>query len=259
MKPLRALPWVLLLSLAARPAQAGLSAAEALALVKVVDERQRNSGDWKGQFFLQQQEKGKNDLVYDGVYFRRDADDRLMIVFVQPRSERGKGYLRISKNLWFYDARIGKWERRTERERIGGTDSNRQDFDESRLAEEYLVRHTGDEALGRYRAYVIELRARPGVDVAYPKLKLWIDQASRNVLKRQEFAASGKLLRTSYYPRWVKVQSPSKGGEVWYPRELRIFDELEPANRTTVVIREVDLRPLPTNIFTKAWLEAQSR
>ena len=32
---------------------------------------------------------------------------------------------------------VGKWERRTERERIAGTDSRRADFDESRLAEEY--------------------------------------------------------------------------------------------------------------------------
>lgn len=261
MNALRSLSWSLLLALTVFPrgALARLSAAEALELVRVVDARQRNSGDWKGQFFLEQKEKGKNDLVYDGVYFRRDADDRLMIVFVQPRAERGKGYLRINKNLWFYDARIGKWERRTERERIGGTDSNRQDFDESRLAQEYVPQHSGDATLGRYRAYVLELRARPGVDVAYPAVKLWIDQASRNVLKRQEFAASGKLLRTSYYPHWVKLVSPSKRAEVWYPRELRIFDELEPANRTTVVIREVDLRPLPANIFTKAWLEAQSR
>jgi hypothetical protein len=34
--------------------------------------------------------------------------------------------------------------------------------------------------------------------VAYPKIKLWVDQQTSNVLKTQDFAASGKLLRTSY-------------------------------------------------------------
>ena len=70
---------------------------------------------------------------------------------------------------------------------------------------------------------------------------------------------SGKLLRTSYYPKWRKVFSESKGGEVWYPREMRIFDEVEKGNRTVIKIEEVDLNRLPKNIFTKAWLEAKSR
>jgi outer membrane lipoprotein-sorting protein len=236
-----------------------LTPAETLALLKLIDDRQQNSGDFKGRFFLEQKEKNKNDIVYDGAYYRRDEDDRLMILFLRPKSERGKGYLRINKNLWFYDPRIGKWERRTERERIGGTGSNRQDFDESRLAIEYTGVHTGDEKLGRYNAYVLSLTAKKGVDVAYPRIKLWIDHESKNVLKRQDYAASGKLLRSSYYPKWQKVFSPSKKREVWYPKQIRIFDEIEQENRTTVVIRQVDLNPLPRNIFTKAWLEAQSR
>lgn len=240
-------------------ATAALSAAETLDLVRVLDDRQRNSGDWKGRFFLEQKEKNKNDIVYDGVYYRRDQDDKLMILFLRPKSELGKGYLRSDKNLWFYDARVGRWERRTERERIGGTDSNRQDFDESRLAIEYDARHSGDEQLGRYKAHVLELSAKKGYDVAYPRIRLWVDQASKNLLKRQDFAASGKLLRTSYYPKWRRVFSPSKGAEVWYPEQIRIFDEIERANSTTMVIREVDLRPLEANIFTKAWLESQSR
>lgn len=236
-----------------------LTPKETLELVKLIDERQRNSGDWKGRFFLEQKQKNKDDLVYDGIYFRRDADDRLMILFLRPKSERGKGYLRIDKNLWFYDARTGKWERRTERERIGGTGSNRQDFDESRLAEEYEPKFKGTGKLGRYRVYLLELRAKAGVDVAYPKIRMWVDQQSKNVLKRQDYAASGKLLRTAYYPRWKKVYSPSKKQDVWYPLQIRIFDEIEKANRTTLVIRSVDLRPLPRNIFTKAWLESKSR
>ena len=183
----------------------------------------------------------------------------MLILFVAPRSEKGKGYLRIDKNLWFYDPRIGKWDRRTERERIGGTGSNRNDFDESRLADEYTARWMADEKLGRFTVHRIELKARKGVDIAYPTLQMWIDTNTHNVLKRQDFAASGKLLRTSYTPRWKKVMSPSKGEEVWFPDEMRIYDELEKENRTIIAIRDVDMRKLPANIFTKAWLEAKSR
>jgi hypothetical protein len=90
-------------------------------------------------------------------------------------------------------------------------------------------------------------------------LKLWVDKTSANVLKRQEFALSGKLLRTTYYPKWKKIYSESKKADTWYAEEVRIFDEIEKENSTVILVKSVDLHPLPANMFTKAWLESQSR
>ena len=250
---------VLAFLLVAPPIASALTPAEVAALVKELDDRQRNSGDWKARIYMEQKEKDKNDVVYDAVVYRRDESDQFMIMFLRPKAERGKGYLRIDKNLWFYDPRVGKWERRTERERIGGTDSNRADFDESRLSEEYVAKWLEDGKLGKFQVHEIELNAKKGVDVAYPKLRLWVDKDTHNTLKQQDFAASGKLMRTSYFPKWMKIFSPSKGEEVWYPKEMRFFDEIEKGNRTTVLMRTVDLNKLPANIFTKAWLESKSR
>ena len=79
--------------------------------------------------------------------------------------------------------------------------------------------------------------------MAYPVVKLWVDKDDGNILKRQEFALSGRLMRTAYYPKWKKLFSESKGADVWYPQEIRIFDEVEKANSTVVVlIKSVDLR-----------------
>jgi outer membrane lipoprotein-sorting protein len=236
-----------------------LTAAQVKEILTTIDDRQRNSGDWKARVLLDQREKDKNDVVYDLMIYRRDRKDMLLIHFLRPKTDRGKGYLRIDKNLWFYDPGIGKWERRTERERIGGTGSNRQDFDESRLAVEYVGKHAKDAKLGKYSAYVFNLRAKPGFDVAYPRIRLWVDKDSKNILKAQDFAASGRLMRTTYYPKWRKIYSPSKKADVWFPKQIRIFDELEKGNRTLIVIRAVDLNPLPKSIFTKAWLERRSR
>ena len=182
-----------------------------------------------------------------------------MILMTKPKGEAGRGYLRLEKNLWSYDPNTGKWERRTERERIAGTDSRRADFDESRLAEEYTPTFEGEEKLGRFDVHKLKLEAKAGVDVAYPVVRLWVDKATSNILKRQEYALSGRLLRTSYYPRWEKLFSESKQAEVWYPKEMRFFDEVEKANSTVVLMKTVDLRPLEANLFTKAWLESKSR
>jgi hypothetical protein len=227
--------------------------------IRTIDERERNSGDWKALVYMEAKEKDKTDVVYELVVYRRDKEQKLVFLFLEPRTEAGKGYLRIEKNLWFYDPRVGRWERRTERERIGGTDTRRGDLDESRLSEEFTARWEADEKLGKYDVHKILLTARPGVDVAFPSVRLWVDQATGNVLKRQELALSGRLMRTAYYPRWKKVYSESKKADVWYAEEMRFYDEVEKANQTLVLIKSIDLRPLDPNLFTKAWLESKSR
>jgi hypothetical protein len=257
-----ALIWVCL-SLNAVPllarAEGEPSAAEQLAMLKEVDDRQRNSGDYKALAYIEQKEKDKADIVRELLIYRRDADDKLMLLFTKPKSEEGKGYLRLDKNLWSYDPSTGKWERSTERERIGGTNSRRSDFDESRLADEFNSKYGGDEKLGKYETVRLELKVKDGVDVAYPVVKLWLDKANHNILKRQEFALSGRLMRTAYYPKWQKLFSASKKSDVWFPGEIRIFDEVEKSNSTMVLFKSVDLANLDTNLFTKAWLEAKSR
>jgi hypothetical protein len=243
----------------ARLAHAALTVPQMVDLLKVVDDRQKNNGDWRAAAHLEQKEKDKVDVVYETEYYRRSEDQKFMILFTQPKSSAGQGYLRIEKNLWFYDPTVGKWERRTERERIGGTNSRRSDFDESRLAEEYDPSDEGEEKLGVYTAQKLLLKGKGGIDLAFPMIRIWIDKDTKNVLKRQEFALSGRLLRTSYYPKWKKVFSESKKGDVWYPQEIRFYDEVEKANQTVVEIHAVDLHALPPNLFTKAWLESKSR
>ncbi len=245
--------------LAAVPAHAELSKEEMVKLLQEVDDRQRNSGDYKALAYIEQKEKDKADIVREMLVYRRDADDKLMLLFTKPKSEEGKGYLRIDKNLWSYDPNTGRWERTTERERIGGTNSRRSDFDESRLAIEFDPKFEGEEKLGKYETVKLKLTVKEGVDTAYPVIELWLDKKDHNILKRQEFALSGRLMRTAYYPKWNKLHSESKGADVWFPAEIRIYDEVEKANSTVVLLNKVDLTKLETNMFTKAWMESKSR
>jgi outer membrane lipoprotein-sorting protein len=246
-------------ALTPRSAHAALTKEQLVEILKAVDDRQRNQGDWRANSYIEQKEKDKVAVVYDALVFRRSADQKFMIIFTKPKASQGQGYLRVDKNLWFYDPTVGKWERRTERERIGGTNSRRSDFDESRLADEYDPTDDGEEKLGAYKAQKMTLKGKPGLDLAFPVVKLWVDKETKNVLKRQEFALSGRLLRTSYYPKWKKIFSESRGKDVWYPEEIRFYDEVEKQNSTLILVKSVDLRPLEANLFTKAWLESKSR
>jgi outer membrane lipoprotein-sorting protein len=259
MSSLKSVFVAVLLSLVAPSAARAATKQELVELLKAVDERQHNQGDWRSVIYMEQKEKNKVDVAYEALVFRRSQDQKFIILFTKPKASQGQGYLRIDKNLWFYDPAVGKWERRTERERIGGTNSRRSDLDESRLAEEYDPEDNGEAKLGAYTAQVMTLTGKPGIDLAYPVIKLWVDKETKNVLKRQEFALSKKLLRTSYYPKWKKAYSVSKKADVWFPEEMRFYDEVEKANSTLILIKSVDMKPLEANQFTKAWLESKSR
>ena len=39
----------------------------------------------------------------------------------------------------------------------------------------------------------------------------------------------------------------------------KLFDELEKGNSTIIALKDVELKPLEDNIFTKAWIETKSR
>ena len=101
--------------------------------------------------------------------------------------------------------------------------------------------------------------AGPMRAVTKPGLELWLDSETGNVLKRQDFALSGKLMRTTYYPKYKTMYSDSKGDDVYIAEEVRIFDEIEKGRNTTVIVQDVALDSLEDNIFTKAWLESKSR
>lgn len=236
-----------------------LTQTQADEIIKLVDDRQRNSGDYKSLVFVKETEKTKEPRLFQAMVYRRDEDDKFMILFTKPKEEAGKAYLKIDKNLWNFDPGTGKWERRTEREKLAGTNSRRSDFDESRLTEEYTTKYEGPDKLGTYRVYKFKLTAKEGVDVAYPILNLWVDQVEKNILKREEYALSGKLMRSSFYPKWNKKFSSSKKADVWIPEEIRIFDELEKGNSTIVLIKDTDLGKLEENMFTKAWIESKSK
>ncbi len=240
-------------------AKEGLGKTQMVEILRGIDQRVKSPGDYKALVYIEQHEKDKPDVARDALVYRRDLDQKLMILFTKPQTEAGKGYLRVDRNLWYYDPTVGKWERRTDRERIAGTDSRRQDFDQSDLEHEYEPEFLGEEKLGTFKVWHMKLTGKPGKDLAYPLVEFWVDEDTGNNLKRQDFALSGRLMRTSYNPKWEKLYSATKKGDVWYPKEIRIFDEIDKANSTLVIIQSVDLSALPENMFTKAWLETKSR
>jgi hypothetical protein len=228
-------------------------------LVKTVDDRLTNPGDLKWLTQWEERQPGKDPRPFEVVVYRRDADDSLGILFLKPKTEAGKGYLRLEKNLFLYDPATGKWERRTVRERLGGTDAQQDDIDNTRFAQDFDAAYVAAEKLGDFAVHHVRLAAKRGVEVPFPRIDLFIDAAEGNLLKRVDQAEDGRPLRTVYFRDWRKYESASKAASVFLPEEIRIVDEIVKGARTVILSKKVSLEPLPGNLFTKAWVEGKSR
>ena len=226
-------------------------------LMLEVDKLSRFDSDFKALLYLQQKHREKGDLLYKAAIYRQDESDRLMMLFLKPKSDAGKGYLLLDKNLFLYTPDTGSWTRVSE-DRISGTDTNLADFDDWSLSADYNAEFVGLEKLGKQAVYHLKLMAKPGSEVKAQKIDLWVEVNKHFSLKIEEYAFSGRLMRTTYRTKWRKVNDDNDTVR-YLPMETRIYDEIEKGNQTIVVIDKIVLKPLPGEIFTKAWLESKSR
>ena len=184
--------------------------------------------------------------------FRRDDSDMFLMLFIEPASEKGQGYLNIGENLWFYDPQSRKFNHTSMKESFGGTDAKNSDFGASSLGEDYKVLAVEDGKLGRYDVYIMDLEGT-NPEVTYPTVKIWITKDNSLVLKSEDFSATGRLMRTSLFPSYAKV-----GGK-FLATKMIFNDELIEGKKTQITITDISTKDLPDSIFTKSYVERVNR
>ncbi len=238
--------------------QATMTPEQVAVLMKDMDVKTKFEGDYKAVALTHSVNREKGENIQQIAIYRRDADERLMLLFLKPKSDAGKGYLMIDKNFFSYEPSTGGWTRVSD-ERIGGSALNRANFDGFSFSENYNGEFVAYEKLGKYDVIHLKLTDKDSNDNSGDNvILLWIETESHTVLKQQDYALSGRLLRTTYRTNY-KQFSDGKGNSQFVPMKSVVVDEVEKGNQTTMVLEQIDVEPLPENIFTKAWLESKSR
>lgn len=184
--------------------------------------------------------------------FRRDGSDMFLMLFIEPASEKGQGYLHIEENLWFYDPQSRKFNHTSMKESFGGTDARHSDFGSSSLGEDYKVLAVEDGKLGRYDVYIMDLEGTNS-EVTYPTIKIWITKGNNLILKSEDYSATGRLMRTSLFPSYAKV-----GGK-FLATKMIFNDELIEGKKTQISVTDISTKDLPDSIFTKSYVERVNR
>ena len=184
--------------------------------------------------------------------FRRDQEDKFVMLIEEPDVQRGQGYLRIDDNLWFYDPESRKFSHSSMKENFSGTDAKNSDFRKSTLAEDYSVGEWKEGKLGSYDVYIMELKALNN-EVTYPTMKVWVTKKNYLLLKSEDYSLTGRLMRTSLFPKYARL------GDSMIPVSMIFVDELVDGKKTQVSLKDLSIKDLPNSIFTKAYIERVNR
>ena len=184
--------------------------------------------------------------------YRRDSEEKFLMLFQEPVTQRGQGYLMIDDNLWFYDPESRKFSHTSMKEQFGESDARNSDFGESTFSEDYRVVSVTEGTLGKFEVYVMELEGLHN-EVTYPGQKIWVTRDVHLVLKTEDYSANGRLMRTSYLPTYTQI-----GGK-YMPAKMIFVDNLIEGKKTQMTITEISIDPLPDSLFTKAYVERVNR
>lgn len=226
----------------------------AVRLVQSFENRSNLEGlDVTNTFTLVQKKAGEADRVLQIKIYRRDAADTFALIFQFPDSEKGKGYYRAKDDLFLYLPSTREFVYRNRKDDVGSTDVRTDLFGKSDLNSQYWINSAGTAMVAKWETDVVRLDAKQ-LDVSFPIQKWYFRKTDGLAVKVENFSASETLLRTTYYVDYQKLGT----NKVIFTKLLAV-DALEKGQQTFLTNEGVSTAAIPNYVFSKAFLEEQSR
>ena len=181
-----------------------------------------------------------------------EGETKTFSEYLSPAREKGTKMLKLEDKLWIYSPstdRIIQISGHMLRQSVMGSDLSYEDMmEDSRLRNKYSAVVEKSEVIDERDCWIVELTAITD-DVAYHKMKLWVDKERWVPLKEELFAKSGKLLKK------LELRDVKEINGRWFPRRMVFKDMLKTGKGTEFIIEEIEFnKKIPEYVFSKASL-----
>ena len=178
------------------------------------------------------------------LYTVKKGNDKMLALFLDPPSEKGRATLRLADNMWLYIPDVGKPLRITSLQSvIGGVFNNsdimRLDFNDEYQAESVKVEEG---------QYLLELKAKSNF-VSYDHLRMWVDQDALVPVKIEAYAASGLLIKTLHYS---KIKDFGNG--IVRPSMLETDSPLHKGYKSVMLFSGIEPRDFSDEVFSLSYM-----
>ena len=174
------------------------------------------------------------------LYTVKKGHDKMISLFLDPASEKGRTTLRLGNNMWLYIPDVGKPLRITSLQSVVGGVFNNSDIMRLDFSDEYHAESLSEEG----DQYLLTLKAKSN-SIAYDRLKMWVDKVARVPLKIEAYAASGMLIKTLHYS---KIKDFGNG--IVRPSVLETDSLLYKGYKSVMLFSGVKPRQLSDEVFS---------
>ena len=178
------------------------------------------------------------------LYTMKKGRDKVVGLFLLPPSDKGRVTLRLGDNMWLYMPDVGRPIRITSLQSVTGSVFNNADILRIDYSAEYSVESVDDQK----DALVLAMKAKSG-EVAYDRLKMWVDKQVMLPVTIECYAASGLLIKTL---RFKNIKD--FGGGIKRPATLETDSPLQKGYKSVMLWSGLKKRDFPDEIFTLNYL-----
>ena len=178
------------------------------------------------------------------LYTMKKGRDKVVALFLAPASDKGRVTLRDGDNMWLYIPDVGRAIRITSLQSVTGSVFNNADV----LRIDYTAEYNVESADEQKDAYLLALKAKTG-EVAYDRLKMWVDKQALLPVTIECYAASGLLLKTLRYSNIKDF-----GGGIKRPATLETDSPLYKGYKSVMQWSGLKKREFPDEVFTLNYL-----
>ena len=178
------------------------------------------------------------------LYTVKKGRDRMVALFLDPPSDKGRATLRLGDNMWLYIPSVGKPLRITSLQSVVGGVFNNADILNLDYSTEYKVEKTEQHG----NDYLLDLKARTAA-VAYDRLKMRVDVQTLVPTEIEAYAASGLLIKTLHF------KDPKDFGDgVRRPATMETDSPLYKGYKSVMLYSKIKARSFPDEVFTLDYL-----
>lgn len=178
------------------------------------------------------------------LYTVKKGQDKMIALFLDPPSEKGRSSLRLGENMWLYIPNVGKPLRITSLQSVVGGVFNNSDI----LRLDYSAEYNVESVTQQDKQYLLTLKARTNT-VAYDKLVMSVDQKALVPMKIDAYAATGMLIKTLHYKDLKDF-----GGGITRPAVLETESPLHKGYKSVMLYSRINKRDFDDEVFTLTYL-----
>jgi outer membrane lipoprotein-sorting protein len=170
--------------------------------------------------------------------------DKIVALFLEPASDRGRSTLRLGENMWLYIPNVGKPIRITSLQSVIGGVFNNSDILQLDYAAEYDVVKVDESGA----EYLLLLKAKTKT-VAYDQLKLWADKSKKLPTRIECLTEAGMLIKTLYFK-----QVKDFGGGIVRPSYLETDSPLYKGYKSIMIYAKIQKKDFKDEVFTLTFM-----